>query len=199
MRKLIAILAGAGALLAGSATAATAHQTSGGFGYHTVRRGIPDGAARFAVASPDVRDGGKFPADMFANAFGCAGTNARPRLRWSSPPDGTRSLAVTMYDPDAPTGSGFWHWLAWDLPAGTRTLDAAEPAGTVDGTGDAGAPGYLGPCPPAGDVGHHYEITVYALDTPSLALPASTPPAVAAFTMGPHVIAYGRLTVTARR
>jgi len=197
--RLIAILAGAGALLAGTAIAATAHQPADRFGYHSVRRGVPDRAPRFPVASPDVRDGGAFPAAMFADAFGCAGGNARPRLRWARTPAGTRSLAVTMFDPDAPTGSGFWHWVTWDLPAGTTSLDATGPAGSVEGTGDAGAPGYLGPCPPAGDVAHHYEITVYALDTASLALPASTPPAVAAFTMSGHVIGYARLTVTARR
>jgi Raf kinase inhibitor-like YbhB/YbcL family protein len=104
-----------------------------------------------------------------------------------------------MYDPDAPTGSGFWHWLEWDLPAGTTSLGSTDPAGAVTGTDDAGVTGYLGPCPPAGDVPHHYELTVYALDVPSLALPAATPPAVTAFTMGAHVIGYGRLTATARR
>jgi Raf kinase inhibitor-like YbhB/YbcL family protein len=197
--QVIAGLVGAAALVAGTVTAAAAHEQHGDFGYHSVRRGIPDRAVSFSVASPDLRNGGTFRSDTFANAFGCSGTNARPRLHWSGAPARTQSLAVTMYDPQAPTGSGFWHWQTWDLPAATTDLGTADPAGAVSGTGDAGVTGYLGPCPPAGDVPHHYEITVYALDVASLALPAATPPAVTAFTMSSHIIGYGRLTATARR
>jgi hypothetical protein len=198
MQFLVA-LTGAAALVGGTATVAAAHERTGGFGYQSVRRGVPQSAARFPVNSPGLRDGGPFPAGGFADAFGCAGTNEQPRLAWSGEPAGTRSLAVTMYDPDAPTGSGFWHWLEWDLPAGTRSLGSTVPAGAVSGTDDAGRAGYLGPCPPAGDVAHHYQITVYALDVPTLALPATTSPAVVGFTMSGHVLGYGRLTLTARR
>jgi len=153
----------------------------------------------FTLRSNDVAVGETLATPQLSGIFGAGGEDRSPHLAWEGFPAETKSFAITCYDPDAPTGSGFWHWVTWDLPAGTTSLDATGPAGSVEGTGDAGAPGYLGPCPPAGDVAHHYEITVYALDTASLALPASTPPAVAAFTMSGHVIGYARLTVTARR
>jgi len=102
-----------------------------------------------------------------------------------------------MFDPDAPTGSGFWHWLTWDVPAGATSLDAtALPAGAVAGTNDAGLTGYLGPCPPPGDRTHRYEITVYALDVPSLSLPPSVRAAVVGFTMRTHILAFARLIGT---
>lgn len=171
----------------------------GGFGYTAVRKGVPDGAARFTVTSPDVRDGGTFPARAWADSFGCSGGNQPVRLSFSGAPAGTRSYAVTMFDKDAPTGSGFWHWLTWDIPAGTTALGTEPPAGSVSGTDDAGMTGYLGPCPPSGDIVHRYEITVYALDTPSLDLPATAPAAVTAVTLSGHIIGYARITATAHR
>ncbi len=102
-------------------------------------------------------------------------------------------------DLDAPTGAGFWHWVVWDIPASAHEIGTSLPAGAVTGTNDAGVVGYLGPCPPSGDITHHYKITVYALDTPTLDQDAATPPTVAAFAIGGHVIGYGRITGTARR
>ncbi|WP_082526339.1 YbhB/YbcL family Raf kinase inhibitor-like protein [Kitasatospora sp. MBT63] len=169
------------------------------FGYRPVRRGVPEGVARFTVTSPDFDADGALPDDAWADAFGCAGPNRQFELAWSGAPEGARSFAVTMFDPDAPTGAGFWHWLVWDLPADTTGLGRPLPAGAVAGTNEAGRTGYLGPCPPVGDVLHHYEVSVYALDVPSLQLPADTPPTVAAFTMSGHIIARARLTGTARR
>jgi Raf kinase inhibitor-like YbhB/YbcL family protein len=198
--RSFAVLVGAVALVAGPATAATAHDREGSFGhfgYQQVRSGIPRGAGRFTVRSPDLGD--RFPAGDLANAFGCAGTNKQPSLTWSNVPAGTRSLAVTMFDVDAPTGSGFWHWVAWDLPATSHSLGTTLPAAAVSGTNDAGQLGYAGPCPVAGDIAHRYQITVYALDVPSLELPAGTPPAVTTFTMSSHILAYGRMTATAKR
>ncbi|MFF2630670.1 YbhB/YbcL family Raf kinase inhibitor-like protein [Kitasatospora griseola] len=104
-----------------------------------------------------------------------------------------------MFDQDAPTGSGFWHWLSWDLPATATALGDALPPGAVSGTEDAGLPGYLGPCLLVGDRPHRYRITVYELDTASLALSTATPSAVAAFTLGGHVLAYGQTTGVAAR
>lgn len=190
-----AAVAGVGAV---AAQGATPDQPR--YGHTQIRKGIPKGAARFAVSSPDVRDGGSFPADVWANAFGCTGGNQGIRLSWHGAPAGTRSYAVTMFDPDAPTGAGFWHWVNWDIPAADTSLAAdAAPAGMVAGTNDAGARGYLGPCPPAGDSAHHYQITVYALDVPSLGLPADTPATVTTFTMSNHILGYARITATARR
>ena len=171
----------------------------GGFGYTDVRRGIPDSAVRFAVASPQVHNGGAFPVSAWASSFGCTGGNQQITLDWHGAPSAARSFAVTMFDPDAPTGSGFWHWLVWDIPAGDTELSGALPAGAVAGTDDAGVTGYLGPCPPAGDGTHHYEITVYALNVASLNLPSATPAALATFSMSSHVIGYAEMTVDAKR
>ncbi|MFR9798842.1 YbhB/YbcL family Raf kinase inhibitor-like protein [Streptomyces sp. MS06] len=194
-----ALTAGAAVTMSGKPDSAAAATSRTGFGYTEIRKGVPDSAARFTVTSPDVRDGEEFPAGTWADAFGCTGGNRQIRLSWSGAPQATRSYAVSMFDPDAPTGAGFWHWLVWDVPATQTSVGTPMPAGAVAGTGDSGKTGYLGPCPPSGDLTHHYEITVYALDVPTLDLPASTPPTVAAFTMSGHVIGYARITGTAHR
>ncbi|MET9793803.1 YbhB/YbcL family Raf kinase inhibitor-like protein [Streptomyces canus] len=210
MRKSVrnlAVLGAAATVVAGVTAVATADTGSGRtsttqrdtFGHTKVRSGIPAGATRFTVTSPDVRDGGAIPATSFANTFGCTGENQQLRLQWSGAPKNTRSFAVSMQDVDAPTGSGFWHWTTWDIPAGEKSLGRTLPAGAVTGTNDSGASGYMGPCPPAGDITHRYKITVYALDTPSLGLPTTSTPAVAAFTRSSHILGYGRITATARR
>ncbi|MGK4585366.1 YbhB/YbcL family Raf kinase inhibitor-like protein [Kitasatospora sp. HPMI-4] len=203
--RTAAALGAAATTMVLAATTAAAHGSHpdsrhhAGYGYTSVRKGIPDSAARFTVTSPQLRDGGTFPAGAWADAFGCSGSNRRLELSWHGAPTGTRSYAVTMFDRDAPTGAGFWHWLTWDIPATDTTLGGALPVGAVAGTNDAGLTGYVGPCPPAGDIAHHYQITVYALDVPSLELPATTPATVTAFTMSSHVIGYARLTATAQR
>ncbi|WP_217451561.1 YbhB/YbcL family Raf kinase inhibitor-like protein [Candidatus Frankia nodulisporulans] len=177
-----------------TATAGSGPARTDGYGYSAVRRNIPAKAVRFQVSSPDVRDGGALPATHWANGFGCDNPNQPVRLGWTGAPAGTRGYAVTLFDPDAPTGSGFWHWLVWDIPASATRLGATPPPGAVSGTGDAGVAGYFGPCPPVGDIAHHYQFTVYALDVPSLALAPTTPPAVSS-----HVLGYARLTATVQR
>ncbi|MGW4351776.1 YbhB/YbcL family Raf kinase inhibitor-like protein [Nocardia sp. NPDC004582] len=162
-----------------------------------VRPVVPASAARFTVTTGDATADHAFPADFYAGAFGCTAANRAPRLQWSGAPAGAKSFAVTMFDPDAPTGAGFWHWVNWDIPS-TATDFTAGAAG-VAGTNDAGAPGYLGPCPPSGDRPHAYQISVLALDTPSLGLPATTTPTVASFSMGSHIIGVAHLSLTARR
>jgi hypothetical protein len=199
---LAAATAGTLAVTAAAQATSGASQGSsadGGFGYTDVRRGIPDSAVRFAVTSPQVHNGGTFPASAWASSFGCTGGNQQITLDWHGAPAAARSFAVTMFDPDAPTGSGFWHWLVWDIPVGDTILSSALPAGAVAGTDDAGVTGYLGPCPPAGDGTHHYEITVYALNVASLDLPSATPAALATFSMSSHVIGYAEMTVDAKR
>ncbi len=189
--RTITVSATAAIALTG-ATAAVAQSTT--FVYHKVRQGIPAGTKTFRVTSPDLADGKPFPAAGYSSGFGCTGANQPPRLHWSGAPAGTKSYAVTMFDPDAPTGSGFWHWVNWDVQG------ADMPAsGAVQGADDAGETGYLGPCPPAGDRTHRYQVTVLALDTASLGLPAGTPPAYASFAMSGHVLAYARITATAKR
>ena len=198
--KLLAVL-GAGAvavaLSVGLATplAAAAQNVGDQFGFHAVRSGIPAGAGHFNLASPDLQNNHPFPQSEIGAA--CNGGNQAPRLHWSGAPSATKSFAVTIFDPDAPTGSGFWHWVNWDIPANVTSLDGALPSGAVSGTNDGGTIGYTGPCPPAGDRTHHYELSVLALDVPSLGLPATTRGAGLGFSMRLHIVASGRLVATA--
>ncbi|MGV9267562.1 YbhB/YbcL family Raf kinase inhibitor-like protein [Kitasatospora sp. NPDC003701] len=202
-RTVTALAATTAATLAvAGAASATAYSAThpNRFGHTEVRAGIPSHTPRFVVSSPEWK-GGKVPAAGYANVFGCSGANHAPTVRWSGAPASTRSYAVSLFDPDAPTGSGFWHLMTWDIPASTTTLAGATPAGAVSGPNDAGATGYLGPCPPAGDGVHHYVLRVVALDVPSLGLPATSTPAVASFSMAMsgHIVGTAELTATARR
>ena len=135
--------------------------------------------------------------------MGCTGKNVSPSLMWYGAPAGTKSFALTMYDPDAPTGSGWWHWVVYNIPASATSLaagagDASKkllPAGAVQGNTDFGAPGYGGPCPPAGDKPHHYIFTLYALKTDKLDLPAGATAAYVGFNI--HANELGKATFTA--
>lgn len=130
-------------------------------------------AAEFVLTSPELADGAVFQKAQVYNKFGCTGDNHAPRLRWTEPPAGTRSLALTVYDPDAPTGSGWWHWLVFNLPAEARGITPGTlPAGAVESRTDFGSAGYGGPCPPVGDAPHRYIFTVHALKTDHLPLDA---------------------------
>lgn len=150
----------------------------------------------FTLESPQLRDG--FPEEQRYNSMGCLGGNISPELNWSGAPEGTRSFAVTMYDPDAPTGSGWWHWLAFNIPDWARGLPKGAgslagkgmPEGVVQSRTDFGIIGYGGPCPPVGDAPHRYQLTVYALNVPHLealdeeAMPAQVGFAIQAAAMG---------------
>ncbi len=146
-------------------------------------------AQTFTLKSSDV--GGQATIQQVFSGFGCTGANVSPQLAWEHAPAGTKSFAVTMYDPDAPTGSGWWHWLAWDIPATATSLPSnagnvalnLAPKGTIQGVTDFGQPGYGGPCPPPGHGFHTYIITVYALKTEKLGLDANARPAVVGFTL----------------
>lgn len=189
---VVAMATGFAAPLATLAKSAAAE-----FGFVHVRSGIPEGTSRFQLSSPDLQDHKRFPQSEIANVFGCHGGNQAPRLHWSGAPTGTKSFVVTMFDPDAPTGSGFWHWLTWDIPSGTTSLDAAHlPAGAVAGTNDAGLIGYLGPCPPPGDRVHRYQLTVYALNVSTLNLAPGTRAAVVGFSMRLSILGFGRMIST---
>jgi Raf kinase inhibitor-like YbhB/YbcL family protein len=147
----------------------------------------------FLVMSDSFKDGDYLPNDFILSAdygFGCAGGNKSPHLKWSGAPAGTQSFVVTLYDPDAPTGSGFWHWLVVNVPADVTEL--AEGAGSRGGnlpTGalqtrtDFGVPGYGGPCPPSGDHPHRYLFTVFALKTERLDVNAESSGAVVGFNL----------------
>lgn len=195
MRRLVTIAALVAAVT-GTAVAAAATGFPH-FGYHKVRDGLPSGIKHFSLTSTDLQANRPIPQQF----WGCTGTGVSPELSWSGAPAGTRSYAVTIFDADAPTGSGFWHWVAWDVPAGTTALPtgAVLPAGAVNGTNDGGGLGYTGPCPPQGDITHHYRITVVALDVPSLGLTADTHAAVVGFVTGQHAVASASFTATARQ
>ena len=130
-------------------------------------------AADFKLVSPDIAAKSKIGEAQVFNGFGCSGKNQSPALRWGTPPKGTQSLAVTVYDPDAPTGSGWWHWVVVNIPADQTGLPAGfgnqeqTPFG-LQTTTDFGQPGWGGPCPPAGAHAHRYIFTVYALKTPKI-------------------------------
>jgi len=133
-------------------------------------------APTFSLSSPDLA-GDSFSSKFVLNGFGCTGQNVSPALQWSNAPAGTKSFALQFFDPDAPTGSGFWHWAVYNIPADATGLAqgagngaATLPPGAIGGNNDfldTGATGgngnYGGPCPPAGDAPHRYVFTLYAL------------------------------------
>lgn len=126
--------------------------------------------------------------------FGCSGKNISPELHWSNPPKGTKSFAITVYDPDAPTGSGWWHWLVVNIPADAKGIAAnasAEhklPKGAIETMTDYGFSGFGGACPPKGHGAHMYIFTVYALDTDKLDLNAKSDSAVVGYNINAHTI-----------
>lgn len=161
----------------------------------------------FRVSSPQLKDGGTVAADQIFNGFGCTGKNRSPELVWKNPPAGTKSFAVTVYDPDAPTGSGWWHWVIFNIHADVRGLHAdagnvnlpLAPKGSVQSMTDFGKPGYGGACPPKGHGAHHYIFTVFALDVESLALDSSATAAMVGFHLNQHALDKARITVTYSR
>ncbi len=157
----------------------------------------------FTVTSTDIEDGATLAAPHTSGAFGVPGGEDRsPQLSWSGFPEGTRSFAVTVYDPDAPTASGFWHWAVFNLPASVTELPAGAgaqggaglPAGAVQLRNDGGFAGYIGAAPPAGHGPHRYFTVVHALDVESLDVPADASPAFLGFNLFSHTLA--RATIT---
>jgi len=148
----------------------------------------------FTLKSSDV--GGQATEKQVFNGFGCSGANISPQLSWENPPAGTKSFAVTMYDPDAPTGSGWWHWLIFDIPATAKELPSnagsvktsLAPKGSIQSMTDFGTTGYGGPCPPPGHGFHEYLITVYALKIDKLGLDEKATPAVVGFNLNSNTI-----------
>jgi Raf kinase inhibitor-like YbhB/YbcL family protein len=148
----------------------------------------------FTLKSTDV--GGQATTHQVFSGMGCTGGNMSPQLSWENAPEGTKSFAINMYDPDAPTGSGFWHWVVFDIPATTKELKTNAgnpeknllPAGAIQSMTDFGKPGYGGPCPPEGHGFHQYIVTVYALKTDKLGLDKNTNPAMVGFYLNANTI-----------
>lgn len=152
------------------------------------------GQKTFTLTSKDL--GGEASKIQEFNGFGCSGENQSPQLSWKNAPEGTKSFAVTMYDPDAPTGSGFWHWVVFDIPANTNELVTNSgtksnllPKGAVQSVTDYGIKGFGGPCPPKGHGFHQYIITVYVLKTDKLGTDENTNPAVVGFNLWNQTLA----------
>ena len=156
--------------------------------------------AAFRVTAPDFVSKGRVDVTHVYNGMGCTGQNISPALEWANAPAGTKSFAVTMYDPDAPTGSGWWHWVMYNIPAGTTSLPAGAgngrnaPRGSAQGPTDFGSKGYGGPCPPVGDKPHHYHITVFALKVDKLDIPGNATSAYVGFNLNANKLATARVT-----
>ncbi|MFB9990816.1 YbhB/YbcL family Raf kinase inhibitor-like protein [Deinococcus oregonensis] len=154
----------------------------------------------FKLTSLDFPSRGTLNLAQVADGFGCTGGNISPALSWSGVPEGTESLALTLFDPDAPTGSGFWHWVVYNLPARSTSLNAGAgtaggtlPAGAAQLKHDGGQAGFLGACPPVGDQPHRYVLTLYALSQ-RLDLPNTVSPAYLGFNLNGITLAKASVT-----
>jgi Raf kinase inhibitor-like YbhB/YbcL family protein len=163
--------------------------------------GVSDG--QFRLTSPDFSPGATLNDEQAFNGMGCTGQNVSPALRWSGAPAGTKSFALLLHDPDAPTGgAGWWHWIAYDIPAGTSELPkgagkpdgSAMPSGAKSVPNDYATPGYGGPCPPEGDKPHRYIFTLYALKVAKLELPQGAHAPVVGFVVNANAL--GKASVT---
>ena len=152
------------------------------------------GAESFTLESGDLE--GQLSMKQVYNGFGCKGENLSPALSWEHAPSGTKSFALTVYDPDAPTGSGWWHWVVTDIPPSATSLPAGSgdpasglmPKGAVQSMTSYGKPGFGGACPPAGAAAHRYIFTIHALDVGSLGLHPDATPALAGYMINSHTI-----------
>ncbi|HXW35383.1 MAG TPA: YbhB/YbcL family Raf kinase inhibitor-like protein [Acidimicrobiales bacterium] len=156
---------------------------------------VPD----LSVTSDDIADGERLPDAHLADSMGMTGDNLSPHLRWSGAPDGTQSFAVTCFDPDAPTGSGFWHWVVFDIPASVSELPRGAGSGSMEGIpkgarharNDVGIPAYVGAAPPPGHGEHRYVFAVHALGVPALGLDETATPAFVGFNLTFNTLARG--------
>lgn len=140
----------------------------------------------FELTSQDIQEGQKIPQAFEFDGFGCSGSNKSPQLQWIDAPKGTKSYAITLYDPDAPSGSGWWHWSAFNIPASITSLAQGADLtklGATELKSDYGSVGFGGVCPPQGDNMHRYQFTVWALPVEKLDLRADVSAALAGFTV----------------
>lgn len=149
-------------------------------------------AENFTLESTDLK--GQLTKVQEFNSFGCTGENVSPQLHWSNAPKGTKSFALTVYDPDAPTGSGWWHWLVVNIPVSVNTIEAGAsakhtlPKGAVETMTDYGSSSFGGACPPKGDKAHRYIFTIHALDVEKLDVKAKSDSALVGYMINAHSI-----------
>lgn len=151
-------------------------------------------AQTFTLKSNEL--GGQATEKQVFNGYGCNGKNLSPQLFWGKPPTGTKSFAVTIFDENAPTGSGWWHWLIFDIPISVKELKSGAgnvslnlaPNGSTQSNTDFKTQGYGGPCPPEGSKPHKYLVTVFALKTEKLGLDATANPAMVGFMLEQNAI-----------
>lgn len=153
-------------------------------------------AGSLTLTSDDISDAEFMTKAQEFNGFGCSGGDTSPQLKWSGAPEGTKSFAITAYDPDAPTGSGWWHWqilnipvTVTELPAGAgNTKGTLSPAGSLQVQNDYGSRGFGGACPPEGHGMHRYRFTVHALSTETLKLPEDASGALAGYMINANTL-----------
>ena len=158
---------------------------------------LTSAAAEFSLTSPTIKDHSTIGNDHVFNGFGCTGQNVSPHLQWEHAPKDTKSFALTVYDPDAPTGSGWWHWVIFNiaptvasLPAGAGKPDSpSAPQGSIQSMTDFGQSGYGGPCPPPGDKPHRYIFTLYALKVDQLPLKSEASGAMVGYYLKQNALA----------
>jgi Raf kinase inhibitor-like YbhB/YbcL family protein len=153
----------------------------------------------FTVTSDDVRDGDPLATPQVSGVLGAGGDDVSPQLSWSDFPEETQSFAITVYDPDAPTGSGFWHWSLVNLPVSVTELQRGLdplPEGAFCVRNDYGEAGYGGAAPPPGDRPHRYVFAVHALDVDRLDVPTSATPAYVGFNLAFHTLARATIRPT---
>ncbi|MDQ1295221.1 MAG: hypothetical protein QG608_3106 [Actinomycetota bacterium] len=160
----------------------------------------------FSLASDDVVEGRPLGLAQVSGVLGAGGQDISPQLSWSGFPDQTRGFAVTVLDPDAPTGSGFWHWAVANIPVevtslahGAGSAGGSLPQGAVTLRNDEGSPGFLGAAPPPGHGPHRYAFAVHAVGVPQLEVTADTPPALLGFQLFVHALARAVIVGTYER
>jgi Raf kinase inhibitor-like YbhB/YbcL family protein len=160
--------------------------------------------AEFTLTSTDIADGQPLPSPQVSGVMGAGGADVSPQLSWSGFPPETKSFAVTVYDPNAPTASGFWHWAVANIPVTVTELPSSAGAGPEAGLpeeavtlrNDAGMRSYVGAAPPAGHGTHHYYTVVHAVDVEKLDVNADSSPALLGFNLFMHTLARARLVPT---
>lgn len=159
-------------------------------------------ADKFTLTSAELKPNQKIADAHVFKGFGCEGGNLSPSLSWKNAPAGAKSFAVTVYDPDAPTGSGWWHWLVFNIPADVTSLPAGAsdpasgklPKGVVQSRTDYGKAGYGGPCPPQGDKPHRYIFKVFALKVDKLDLDENSSGALVGYMLNANKLGSAEFT-----